>query len=61
MNKDELEGKAKEAAGKLTGDKRQETEGKVQGDVAKLGEKAKDAQDRAKGAADALTNRDDRA
>ncbi|WP_405783442.1 CsbD family protein [Streptomyces sp. NBC_00859] len=51
---DKIKGKAKEAAGKVTGNKRQEAEGKT--DQAKGGTKNAlgDAKDRAKGMKDSL-------
>ncbi|MFJ1750631.1 CsbD family protein [Streptomyces sp. NPDC088116] len=51
---DKMKGKAKEAVGKLTGDKRKETEGKT--DQAKGGAKGAmgDAKDRAQGMKDSL-------
>ena len=61
MNRDELEGNVKEGVGKLTGDKEQETEGKVQSGLAgaadKAGDMAHDAADVAEGAADAVRDR----
>ncbi|MDI2128298.1 CsbD family protein [Yinghuangia seranimata] len=53
---DKLKGRAKEAAGKVTGDKRLEGEGEA--DQAKG--KAKEAVEKAKGAVDSLTGDDDR-
>ena len=50
MNKDDLEGKAKEMEGKLTGDESREWEGKSQDAVGGVKEKADDARDRATGA-----------
>ncbi len=63
MDRDELEGKAKEAEGKLTGDESREWEGKTQDAVGGLTEKADDARDAAagvvKGVGDAMkTDRD---
>lgn len=53
---DKLKGKAKEVAGKVTGDKRQEAEGRT--DQAKGGvkETAENARDRAQGMRDSLTD-----
>ncbi|NDZ65526.1 CsbD family protein [Streptomyces cyaneofuscatus] len=55
---DKLKGKGKEAVGKLTGDRRKESEGKA--DQAKASAKGKvdEAGDRAKGVTDSL--RDDK-
>lgn len=53
---DKLKGKAKEVAGKATGDKRLEGEGEA--DQAKG--KAKGAVEKAKGAVDSVTGGDDR-
>ncbi|MDB1086375.1 CsbD family protein [Streptomyces sp. ACA25] len=57
---DKLKGKAKEAAGKVTGDKRKQTEGET--DQAKGGfkESAQDMQDKAKGTKDSLSPDDDK-
>jgi uncharacterized protein YjbJ (UPF0337 family) len=45
---DEVEGKAKEAAGKVTDDESLEREGKAQGTFGEAKEKAGDAYDKAK-------------
>ncbi len=45
---DEVEGKTKEGAGKLTGDESLEREGKVQGKVGEVKDEAGDAWDEAK-------------
>jgi uncharacterized protein YjbJ (UPF0337 family) len=39
MDKERIEGKAKEYEGKLTGDESREAEGRIQGDVSKAKEK----------------------
>ena len=52
---DKLKGKAKEATGKLTGDRRKEAEAK-----AKAGDAMDGARDRAKGVKDSLTDDDGR-
>lgn len=51
---DELAGKAKEAGGKLTGDKHLETEGKADQVQAKVQETVDKAKDAAQGVADSL-------
>lgn len=48
---DQVAGKAKELAGKATGDRRTETEGKVQGAVGKGKQAVRDAAATAEGAA----------
>lgn len=57
---DKLKGKAKETAGKLTGDRRKEAEGKA--DQAKAGAKGAmgEVGDRAKGVKDSMTDGDGR-
>jgi uncharacterized protein YjbJ (UPF0337 family) len=42
MNKDRVEGKAKEWEGKLTGDESREAEGRIQQDASKLKDKPKE-------------------
>ena len=42
MDKDRIEGKAKEWEGKVTGDESREAEGRIQGDVSKAKEKPKE-------------------
>ncbi|MGH2778203.1 MAG: CsbD family protein [Actinomycetota bacterium] len=49
-----MSGKTKEAAGKATGDRRLEAEGKTQHETAEGKAKAKTAVDRAKGAVDGI-------
>ncbi|MET9594055.1 CsbD family protein [Streptomyces sp. NPDC006516] len=56
--KNKIKGKAKEAAGKLTGDRRKESEGKADQAKAKAEETLGSAGDRAKGVKDSL--KDDR-
>ena len=51
---DQLEGKAKEIGGKLTGDKQQEAEGQTQNALGGVEKAADDAGDRAKGVADGI-------
>ena len=43
MEKDRIEGKAKELEGKVTGDESREAEGRAQGKVGEVKEKADDA------------------
>ncbi len=50
MERDDVEGKAKEMEGKLTGDKSREWEGKTQDKVGDVKGAADDAGDRAEGA-----------
>ena len=52
--REKLSGKTKEAAGKVTGDRRLEAEGKSQHETAEGKEKVKTAVDRAKGALDGV-------
>jgi uncharacterized protein YjbJ (UPF0337 family) len=52
--RERLSGKTKEAAGKATGDRRLEAEGKTQHDTAEGKAKAKSAVDRAKGAVEGV-------
>lgn len=58
---DKVKGKVKEAAGKLTGDKRTETEGEVDQVKGDAKHKVEDVKDVAKGTKDALRDDDDRA
>lgn len=53
---DKLKGKGKEAVGKLTGDRRKETEGKADQTKATAKDKVQDAGDRTKGVTDSLRN-----
>jgi len=55
---DRIKGKAKEVAGKVTGNKKLEAEGKTQNFKGKAGDAAKDAKDSASGVAEGL--RDDK-
>ncbi|MEU8710280.1 CsbD family protein [Streptomyces sp. NPDC048565] len=55
---DKLKGKAKEATGKATGDRRKETEGKSDQAKAKAEDKLGATGDRAKGLKDSLTDDD---
>ncbi|GHB22139.1 MULTISPECIES: CsbD family protein [Streptomyces] len=57
---DKLKGKAKEATGKLTGDRRKESEGKTDQAKAKAGGAMGEAGERAKGMKDSLTDDDGR-
>ena len=52
MDSDRIEGKVKEAEGKLTGDEEREQEGQAQSAWGKTKDKADDAWDSAKDAAD---------
>ncbi|MGO4936370.1 CsbD family protein [Fundicoccus sp. Sow4_H7] len=52
--RDQFEGKAKEVAGKLTGDKKTEAEGKTQNEGGKLKERINDASDSVKGAVEGV-------
>ena len=52
--KDKVEGKSKEAVGKVTDDKSKETEGKLQSDFADVKKKARDAGDDIKEGAEKL-------
>ena len=52
--RERLSGKSKEAAGKVTGDRRLEAEGKTQHETAEGKAKAKTAVDKAKGALDGV-------
>ena len=54
--KDQLAGKLKEGAGKLTGDERTEAEGKSQNAQGKFKEGVEDLKDKAKGFGDGLKN-----
>lgn len=58
-NGDKYKGKAKEVAGKVTGNDELETEGKVQHKKGEVGEKAEETSDKIKGAGKGLTGRDD--
>ncbi|MFE2377618.1 CsbD family protein [Streptomyces sp. NPDC059398] len=51
---DKMKGKAKEAAGKMTGDKRQEAEGRTDQAKGKTKDTLGDAKDRAAGAKDSF-------
>ncbi|MFJ8888698.1 CsbD family protein [Streptomyces sp. NPDC102402] len=57
---DKIKGKAKEATGKLTGDRRKEAEGKADQAKAKTEGALGGAGERAKGVKDSLKNDDDR-
>jgi uncharacterized protein YjbJ (UPF0337 family) len=57
---DKIKGKAKEAAGKLTGDRRKESEGKADQAKAKTEDALGGAGERAKGVKDSLTDEDRR-
>ncbi len=57
---DKLKGKGKEAVGKLTGDRRKESEGKADQAKATAKDKVNEAGDRAKGATDSLRNDNDK-
>lgn len=57
---DKLKGKAKEATGKLTGDRRKEAEGKGDQAKAKADDAMDGARDRAKGVKDSLSDDDGR-
>ncbi|GAA4985172.1 CsbD family protein [Yinghuangia aomiensis] len=52
---DKLKGKAKEVAGKVTGDKRQESEGRTDQAKGKAKDAVDDLQDRARGVRDSLS------
>ena len=52
--KDKMSGQAKEGFGKVTGDKRAETEGQAQQGKADAKDKLQDARDSVKGAAEGL-------
>lgn len=53
---DQLSGSVKEGLGKLTGDKRTESEGKTEKASGNIKEKVADAKDSVKGAIDGLKN-----
>lgn len=55
MDRDELEGKAKETGGKITGDEDLEAEGKSQGTWGEVKDTAGDVKDRAEDAWDSKT------
>ncbi|MYT98710.1 MULTISPECIES: CsbD family protein [unclassified Streptomyces] len=55
---DKLKGKGKEAVGKLTGDRRKESEGKADQAKASAKHKVDEVGDRAKGVTDSLRNDD---
>ncbi|MEW2069922.1 CsbD family protein [Streptomyces sp. NPDC007346] len=57
---DKLKGKGKEAVGKLTGDRRKESEGKADQTKATAKDKVDEAGDRAKGVTDSLRNDNDK-
>ncbi|WP_411084190.1 CsbD family protein [Streptomyces sp. cmx-18-6] len=57
---DKLKGKGKEAVGKLTGDRRKESEGKADQTKAAAKDKVDEAGDRAKGVTDSLRNDSDK-
>lgn len=58
--KDKLGGQAKEGLGKLTGDKEAETEGQAEQGKADLKDKAEDARDTVKGAAEGMFGNKDK-
>lgn len=58
--KDKLKGKAKEAAGKVTGDRRKEAEGQTDQVKGAAKETADEVAEKAKGVKDSLTRDDDR-
>ncbi|GAA1485349.1 MULTISPECIES: CsbD family protein [Brachybacterium] len=58
--KDKLGGQAKEGLGKLTGDKEAETEGQAEQGKADLKDKAQDARDTVKGAAEGMFGNKDK-
>jgi uncharacterized protein YjbJ (UPF0337 family) len=51
---DQIAGKAKEAAGKITGDEKLESEGRVQHETEDTKEKIQEAKDKAKGAVEGV-------
>ncbi|MGA4545315.1 CsbD family protein [Uniformispora flossi] len=53
---DKLKGKAKEVAGKVTGDKRQESEGRTDQAKGEVKETAENARDQVRGMRDSLTD-----
>lgn len=55
---DQVAGKVKETAGKVTGDKETETEGRLQNADGQVAEKADDAKATLKGVADHLSGKD---
>ncbi|MFJ8967237.1 CsbD family protein [Streptomyces anulatus] len=57
---DKLKGKGKEAVGKLTGDRRKESEGKADQVKGRAKDAVDEAGDRAKGVKDSLRGDDDR-
>ncbi|MFH9474697.1 CsbD family protein [Streptomyces anulatus] len=57
---DKLKGKGKEAVGKVTGDRRKESEGKADQVKGRAKDAADDAGDRAKGVKDSLRSDSDR-
>lgn len=57
-NENQGEGKIKEIAGKVTGDKRLETEGQTQNAAGKVEQAADDAGEKAKGALDAVRDKE---
>jgi uncharacterized protein YjbJ (UPF0337 family) len=58
MNEDQIKGKAKEAAGKLTGDDRLESEGQTDQAKGKVKDVADDAKETVAGVRDALRDDD---
>ena len=54
MNRDQIKGKTEETAGRVTGDKRLESEGRTDQAKGKAKDVAHDAKEAAKGVADAL-------
>jgi uncharacterized protein YjbJ (UPF0337 family) len=55
--KDRVTGKVREGAGKLTGDKKEETKGKAQNMTGKVKDKLKDVKDSAEGAIEELKDK----
>jgi len=58
-NEKQGEGKVKEIAGKVTGDKRLESEGQTQNAAGKVEQAADDAGEKVKGALDAARDKED--
>jgi uncharacterized protein YjbJ (UPF0337 family) len=59
MNSDEMQGKLKETAGKVTGDERLKNEGRTDQAKGKAEETMDDAKDAVRGVRDSLTDDDD--
>jgi uncharacterized protein YjbJ (UPF0337 family) len=59
MNRDEMQGKVKETAGKATGDKELEAEGRTDQAKGKAGEAVDDVKDTVRGVRDSLSDKDD--